>query len=127
MARSQINSLIPNPFFGHNLCFKYPNGSCEPIFDIFILKYFQWYKYLFNLMIFYACNCHMKIQDSIWTPIPKVGAHLGVWVHSLALSYIPKSMKCDSRASLLACTFASSYLGREPKAKVMTSFLFQNS
>jgi hypothetical protein len=69
----------------------------------------------------------MKIQDSIWTPIPKVGAHLGVWVHSLALSYIPKSMKCDSRASLLACTFASSYLGREPKAKVMTSFLFQNS
>jgi hypothetical protein len=26
---NQIGSLIPDLFFGHNLCFKYPNGSCE--------------------------------------------------------------------------------------------------
>ncbi len=24
---SQINNLTPNPSFGHNLCFRYPNGS----------------------------------------------------------------------------------------------------
>jgi hypothetical protein len=29
-------------------------------------------------------------------------------------------MKCDSRASLLTYAFTSSYLGREPKAKVAT-------
>jgi hypothetical protein len=29
-------------------------------------------------------------------------------------------MKCDSRASLLACTFVSLYLGHEPKARVAT-------
>ncbi len=44
VVRSQIGSLSPDPSFGHNLCFKYPNGSCEPILDIYISKYFQWYK-----------------------------------------------------------------------------------
>jgi hypothetical protein len=29
-------------------------------------------------------------------------------------------MKCDFWASFLACTFASLYLGHEPKAKVAT-------
>jgi hypothetical protein len=29
-------------------------------------------------------------------------------------------MKCDSRASLLACTLASPCFGREPKARVAT-------
>jgi len=28
---SQITNLIPDPSFGHNLCLKCPNGSCEPI------------------------------------------------------------------------------------------------
>jgi hypothetical protein len=32
-------------------------------------------------------------------------------------------MKCNSHASFLAHTFASPYLGREPKAKVATKLL----
>jgi hypothetical protein len=32
---SQTTSLIPNISFGHNLCCKCPNGSCEPILDIY--------------------------------------------------------------------------------------------
>jgi hypothetical protein len=75
--------------FGHNLCFKYSNGSCESILDIYVLRYFQWYKKLFNSMSFDPCNCPLKIRESIGTPIPKVGAHLGVWgfipSHSLTL------------------------------------------
>jgi hypothetical protein len=47
-----------------------------------------------------------------------------VWVHFLTLSYTPKSMKCDSWASLLAHTFACPYLGWEPKARVTTLILF---
>jgi len=31
---SQIGILTHGPSFGHNLCFKYSNGSCEPILDI---------------------------------------------------------------------------------------------
>jgi hypothetical protein len=48
MVGSQINSLTPDPSFGHNLCFKYPNWSCEPTLDIYVPKAFQWYKKVFN-------------------------------------------------------------------------------
>jgi hypothetical protein len=41
-------------------------------------------------------------------------------VDSFILSYTPKSMRCDSQASLLAHTLASPCLGHEPKAKVAT-------
>jgi len=34
MVGSQIGSLTCDPSFGHNLCFKYPNGSCKPNLDI---------------------------------------------------------------------------------------------
>jgi hypothetical protein len=30
-------------------------------------------------MGFDPCNCSMKIWESIKSPIPKVGVHLGVW------------------------------------------------
>ncbi len=51
----------------------------------------------------------LKIQDSIGLhqdSNSQSESSLGnVRVDSLTLSYIPKSMKCDSRASLLAHTF----------------------
>jgi len=43
-----------------------------------------------------------------------------VGVHSLTFSYTHGSMRCDSRASRLACTFVNLCLGRELKAKVVT-------
>ncbi len=76
---SQINNLTHGVFFAHSLCFKCPNGSCEPILDIYIPWTFQWYKKLLNPMGFDLWNCSMKIQEFIETPTPKVGAHLGVW------------------------------------------------
>jgi hypothetical protein len=79
VVMTQIINLTPGLSFGHNLCFKYPNGSCKPILNIYVPRSFQWYKELFNSMIFDPCNCFMKIQESIETPISKVGAHLGVW------------------------------------------------
>jgi hypothetical protein len=44
MVESQIGNLTPGPSFGHNLCFKHSNGSCKPISDIYVPRYFQWYK-----------------------------------------------------------------------------------
>jgi hypothetical protein len=46
MVGSQIGTLTFDLSFGHNLCFKYPNGSCEPILDIYVLRAFQWYEKL---------------------------------------------------------------------------------
>jgi hypothetical protein len=37
---SQIDTLILGLSFDYNLCFKYSNGSCKPILNIYILKYF---------------------------------------------------------------------------------------
>ncbi len=36
MVKSQIDSLIRDPSFGHNLCFKYSTWSCEFISYIYI-------------------------------------------------------------------------------------------
>jgi len=90
VVRSQIDNLIPDPSFGHNLCFKHQNGSCEPILDILVPRDFQRYKKLFNPMNFDPCNCPLKIWEFIRTLTFKVGAHLEVWgfipSHFLTLS-----------------------------------------
>jgi hypothetical protein len=96
---SQIANLTPDFSFGHNLCFRCPNWSCEPTLDIYVPRSFQWYKELPNPMGFDLCNHFLKIWESIGTPIPKMEAHLGVWV--FILSYSPTlsdllGMKCDS-------------------------------
>jgi len=65
MVRSQIGSLTPNLSFGQNLYFKYPNGSYEPILNIYVPKDFQCYKELFNPMSFDPYNHLIKIQKSI--------------------------------------------------------------
>jgi hypothetical protein len=44
MVRSQTINLTPGLSFGHNLCFRYPNGSCELIVNIYVSIAFQWYK-----------------------------------------------------------------------------------
>jgi hypothetical protein len=86
---SLIANLTPGPSFGHNLCFKCPNGSCKLISDIYVPRAFQWYKELFNPLGFDPCNYLPQIRKSIGTPTPKMGVHLGVWgfipSHSFAL------------------------------------------
>jgi hypothetical protein len=77
VIESQIGKLILGPSFGHNLCFKCSNGSCEPILDIQVLIDFQWYKVLFTPMSFDPCNRPLKIWKSIRTPTSKVWAHFG--------------------------------------------------
>ncbi len=61
VVRSQIVNLTLGPSFDHNLCFRYPNGSSEPILDIYVPRAFQWYKECFNIMSFDSCNCSLKI------------------------------------------------------------------
>jgi hypothetical protein len=65
---SQTASLIPGLSFGHNLCFRCPNGSCEPISDIYTLIFFQWYRELPNARCFDPCNRILNFQESRRTP-----------------------------------------------------------
>jgi len=76
---SRIVNLTLSPSFGHNLCFKCPNGSCKLILNIYVPRAFQWYNEFLNPISFDPCNCFLKIWKSTRTPTPKMGAHLGVW------------------------------------------------
>jgi hypothetical protein len=67
VVKNQIGNLTLDFFFGHNLCFRYPNGSSEPILNN-IPRAFQCYKDLFNPMSFDPCNYPLKIWESIGTP-----------------------------------------------------------
>ncbi len=98
VVESQIVNLAPDLSFGHNLCFKCPNGWCEPILDIYFSKSFQWYKEHFNPMSFDLCNCLIKFQESIRT---LTGSSFGsVGVHSLPLSCIPKRWNVTPKLTL---------------------------
>jgi hypothetical protein len=96
---SQIGNLTLGPFFDHNLCFRCPNGWCEPILDIYVSIFFQWYEKILEPLGFGPCNHSLNIHESIRTPTPNMGIHLGVWgffpSHSFALS---RAWKCDSQA-----------------------------
>jgi hypothetical protein len=76
---SQIANLTPDLSFGPNLCFRCPNGLCEPILEIHVPRGFQWYKELFNPLGFDPFNYSLKIWESTGTPTPKVEAPLEVW------------------------------------------------
>jgi hypothetical protein len=83
---NQIDILTPSPFFGHSLCCKYSNGSCEWILDIYIFKIFPWYKEVLNSMNFDLSSCFLNIwesnsQSGSWSLIPShFPTFLGVWM-----------------------------------------------
>jgi hypothetical protein len=56
-----------------------PNGSCEPILNIYVPRVFQWCKELLNPVSFDPCNRPFKIWESTETSSPKMGVALGVW------------------------------------------------
>jgi hypothetical protein len=84
---SQIGNLTPSLSFGHNLCFRCPNGSCEPISNIYVLKAFYSHKEILNLMSFDPYNHSLKIRKSTGTLTPKVKVPLGVWGFILSHSF----------------------------------------
>jgi hypothetical protein len=112
------------PSFDHNLCFRYPNGSCKPILDIYIPRAFQLYKECLNPMSFDPCNRSLKIQESTRTLTPKTGVPLGVQ------SSIPHTLLHSQEHEMwllgfvLARILASPCLGHEPKARVVTTIFY---
>ncbi len=90
LVGSQSANLTPNFSFDYNLCFRCPNGLCEPILDIHVSISFQWYKKPFKPMGFDPCNCILKIRESIWDSNSHNGSSLrSVRVHSFTLFALP--------------------------------------
>jgi hypothetical protein len=102
-VESQIGNLIPDLFSHHNLCYRCPNGSCEPILDIYVLIAFQWYKECHNARSFDPCNWTMKFQESRWTPKfpfreceshPHTLLKVGLWhIHDKIVTHVALKME----------------------------------
>ncbi len=122
-GRGQTTNLTPDLSFGHNLCFRCPNGWCEPILNIYISIAFQWYKELFKPMGFSPSNCSLKIRKSFETLTSQVGVALGVWGFTLSHFLAFLGIWDVIPGFLLARNFASPCLGCEPKARVATYLL----
>jgi hypothetical protein len=94
MVGNQTSSLTPDLSFDNDLCFRCPNGQCEPILHICVSITFQWYNELFKPMGFNPCNRALKIWESIRNSNSYNGSSLrNVRVHSLTLFALPKA--CD--------------------------------
>jgi hypothetical protein len=73
-------------------------------------------------MGFDPCNCNRKISGIHQDSNSQSGSSFeSVKVHSFTLSDTPRSMRCDSWASLLALTFASPCLGCKAETRVATN------
>ncbi len=119
---SQIANLTPSLSFCHNLCCRCPNGSCEPIFDIYTLIAFQWHKELFEARSFDSCNRALKIWESFRDSNSQHGWSLGsVKVHSLTLFALPRACEVTLESSSWPATLQPPCLGHEPKARVATT------
>jgi len=95
VVESQTANLTPDPSFDHNLCFRCPNGRCEPILDIYVLRVSHLYKELLKPLSFYLYNRPLNIQESTGTLTPKVELPWGVRVHSFTHFHTPGSMLCN--------------------------------
>jgi hypothetical protein len=84
---SQIVNLTPAFPLAITCVLDVQMGVVRPFLNIYVSIVFQWYKELFNLMGFDPYNHSFKIRESIGTPIPQMGTHLGVW--GLILSHCP--------------------------------------
>ncbi len=63
VVESQTANLTPGPSFDHNLCCRYPNGSCEAIFDIYTSKSFQRFKKHLKARCFDPCHQALKFWE----------------------------------------------------------------
>jgi hypothetical protein len=77
---------------------------------------------------FWPLKSLSKVLEVHRDSISQSGSCLGsVRVHSLTLSYTPKSMWCDSRASSWLATLQPFCFGHKPKAMVATQMQFYHN
>jgi hypothetical protein len=122
---SQIANLTSGLSFDHNLCFRCPNGKCEPILVIYASIAFQWYKKNFEAMSFDLCNHVLKIRKSIWDSNSQHGSSLGnVRVHSITLFAFLGACEITPGTPSWVATLWLPCLGRKLKAKVATFWVW---
>ncbi len=108
--------MTPSLSFGHNLCCKYPNGSCKPILNIYIPKASNDINN-FSTQWIWPLQSPSKKRDSNSQSGSSLGSVGGSFLHTLLHS---QKHEMWFPGSLLGRTFVSPCLGHEPKARVAT-------
>jgi hypothetical protein len=110
--------LTFNLYFGHNLCFKCPNGAH---FRHLCFNRFSMIQKTLQIDGFWPLQSPSKNLEVHWVSNSQNGSSLGsVRVHSLTLFCTPGNIRCDSWDSFLAHNLANHCLCCEPKARVVT-------
>jgi hypothetical protein len=113
---SQIANLTPGHSFGHNLCYRCPNGQCEPILGIYASRSFRWYKESFKARSFDPCNRALKIRESFRDSNSRHGSSLGsVRVHALTLFALMGACEVTLGSSSWPTTFQPLALVASPR------------
>jgi hypothetical protein len=113
---NQIANLTPDLSFGHNLCFRCPNGWCEPILDIYTLIHFQWYNEHFKARSFDPYNHALKIWNSIRNSNSQHGSSFGsVRVHFLTFFALPGACEVTPMSPSWAATLPHLALVESPR------------
>jgi hypothetical protein len=68
VAGSQTANLTPSLSFVHNLCCRFPNGSCEAIFGMYASRPFQKYREHLKARCFDPCEWALSFRESWKTP-----------------------------------------------------------
>jgi hypothetical protein len=76
---NQTTNLTPKLSFGHNLCFRCSNGSCEPILDIYVQEIFNDIRNTSIQWVLAPAIVFWRFKSPFGTPTPTMGVHLGVW------------------------------------------------
>jgi hypothetical protein len=114
---SQIANLSPGHSFGHNLCYKCPNGQWKPILGIYTSIVFWWYKERLKARSFDPYNRALKIQKSFRDSNSQHGSSLGsVRVHALTLFALPGACEVTPGSSSWPATFQPFTLVASPRS-----------
>ncbi len=113
---SQTANLTPGHSFGHNLCYRCPNGQCEPILGIYASRAFRWYKERFKTRSFDPWNRALKIRESFRDSNSQHGSSFGsVRVHALTLFALPGACEVTPGSSSWPATFQPLALVASPR------------
>ncbi len=109
------------PFFWPQLVFKVSKCVMQTHFRHLSLKRFSMIYGTLQSNGFWPLQSLFEDSQVHWDSNSQSATPFGsVGIHSFTCSHTPKSMKCDSQASLLAHTFVNLCLCSEPKARVAT-------
>jgi len=126
MVGNQIDVLTLGLFFDHNLCCTYPNGSYEPILNIYFLKKIPMAYETLQSNEFWPLKSFFEDLKIPWDSNSQSGSPLGsVGADSLRFFPTLEKVNVTHRLHSQLSPFHALCLDHEPKVRVVTCSLWK--